>query len=156
MARFSNSLQHGIDRQWRRAPEYAANALLERHDQTMNTEEQCQIHAIRIQELEKRFDLHIAYQEKSVDKASSELRERLARMNELREQLDDQVATFLPRIEFDVHNRAIIARVDRIADQVSNMVGRWWVIGILGTAIGAIVGLLTNYLARSVGQAGLP
>jgi hypothetical protein len=156
MARFSNSLQHGIDRQWRRAPEYAANALLERHDQTMNTEEQCQIHAIRIQELEKRFDLHIAYQEKSVDKAADELRERLARMNELREQLKDQAATFLPRIEFGVHYQVVTERIDVLAEQVANMIGRWWVIGILATVVGATVGLLVHSLARSVGQAGLP
>jgi hypothetical protein len=70
----------------------------------------CSVNAIKIAELEKRIDLHVKYQQDAVARAATELRERLAAMNEFREQLREQAAKFVTRNEMELHFEAISTR----------------------------------------------
>ena len=49
---------------------------------------------IRFEELEKRLDQAFTLRDKAADNSKSELRDRLEKMNEIREQLDRQAKTF--------------------------------------------------------------
>lgn len=67
------------------------------------TSDPCEsLNALKIAELEKRLGVHLSYQKEMVDKAAVELHERLATMNEFREQLKDQAATFVKRETMDM------------------------------------------------------
>ena len=96
---------------------------------------QCDLNTIKIAELEKRLDLHVRYQKEAVDRAASELRERLSTMNEFREQLKDQASKFITRDEMTTQLSLVVQRVG-------------WGVGITATLIGAILGSLIAVATR--------
>ena len=60
----------------------------------------CALNALKIAELEKRMELLRQMNERAVETASNDLRERLHRMNEFRALLEKQSSTFITRTEF--------------------------------------------------------
>lgn len=103
----------------------------------MNKAKDCgpSINTIKIAELEKRLDLHVRYQKDAVDRAATELRDRLAAMNEFREQLKDQAAKFVTREEMAAQLNLAIHRIG-------------WGIGLIATLAGAGIGSLVGYFVR--------
>lgn len=96
----------------------------------MDAKDKCEhINAIKIAELEKRLQMHVAYQKEAVDRAASDLHERLATMNEFREQLKEQASRFVTRDELTLQLEAL---TNRIA----------WIVGIIITVIGLVAYLL--------------
>lgn len=95
----------------------------------------CDINTIKIAELEKRLDLHVRYQKDAVDRASAELRERLAAMNEFREQLKDQATRFITREE-------MVVQIDSLANRLT------WAVGVIATLAGGTLGSLVAYLLK--------
>lgn len=93
------------------------------------------INTIKLAELDKRFELHVQYQKEAVDRAAIELRERLAAMNEFREQLKDQAARFITREE-------MVIQIDSLANRLT------WAVGVIATLAGGSLGSLVAYLLR--------
>jgi len=97
---------------------------------------QCELNTIKIAELEKRLDLHVRYQKEAVDRAASELRERLATMNEFREQLKDQASKFITRDEMTTQLHLTVQRIG-------------WAVGVIASLVGATLGIMISYLLRT-------
>jgi len=65
-----------------------------------------------IGEVDKRYQERFAAQEIATDKATSALDTRLEKMNEIRQQLGDQAATFLPRVEAEQRFEALSEKLE--------------------------------------------
>ena len=62
--------------------------------------------------LKEYIDLHFNLVDKALTKAESSMDKRLDRMNEIREQLDDQARTFITKNEVDLRLSSIQEKID--------------------------------------------
>lgn len=96
---------------------------------------------VKVTELEKRIELHLEYQRKAVTKASDELHERLAGMNEFRETLKDQASRFVTTTFLDERLLRLDERLTALELRNANMDGRFWVWGIFITILTLVLQL---------------
>ena len=64
------------------------------------SDEQERINTVRIDELSKRMDMVVQYQQREVETAEERLNTRLEGMNQFRTQLTNQAGTFVTKTEF--------------------------------------------------------
>jgi len=112
------------------------------------SDDQCNSLMVRVTELEKRLELHNSYQQRAVDKAHLELRERLAGMNEFREQLKDQAGRFPTREEIQGVLSSVRKDLDSVHDIVMNWQGRFWMVAFLLPLVGGGCGALLVWLMK--------
>ena len=96
---------------------------------------------LRVEELEKRFQVHMDYQRIAMDKAALELKERLESMNEFRAQLKEQASTFIKRDD-------VIGRLDKLEQFVANVEGKIWAFMVLATVLGSGIGIFISHILR--------
>jgi hypothetical protein len=65
-------------------------------------------------DFEKRMDERFASQVAAISKAEVAVEKRLEGMNEFRSQLDDMIATLVPKVEYDNRHHEIVATTDRL------------------------------------------
>lgn len=65
--------------------------------------------------LKEYIDLHFTLVDKALTKAEQAMDKRLDRMNEIREQLDDQARTFITKNEVDLRLKSLQDKVDYLA-----------------------------------------
>lgn len=70
----------------------------------------------KIDELEKRISLHMAYQQEALRKAADDMDHRLASMNEFRDQLREQAARFVTVETLDERVERLLMQIDKRAD----------------------------------------
>jgi hypothetical protein len=100
----------------------------------------------RIRELENRLSIletmqqaHCVYTGKALDKAEMMVNERLLRMNEVRDQLKDQAATFLTTVEYVANHKALETKIESLQKFM------WLSIGALAV-IQVLIGFIDKYL----------
>jgi hypothetical protein len=96
-------------------------------------------------EKDKAISAALLAAEKAVTKAENAAERRFEGVNEFRQQLNDQAATFLPRAEFEAQRKAddlrlrdLAARIDRTEGQSA---GSATVFGFVAAAAGVAIGV---------------
>lgn len=77
----------------------------------------------RFRDLEKYVDQRFSDMEKAVVTANTATEKRFDSVNEFRGQLNDQVATFLPRKEYDARHETLENRVSELNDRLNRTEG---------------------------------
>jgi hypothetical protein len=85
----------------------------------------------KFSELEKRLNLRNELVDKALEKAEIAMGHRLDNMNQFREQLTKQAATFVEQKEFDYHTEAIAERISTLTKIVYIGMGVFLTIQIL-------------------------
>ncbi len=89
-------------------------------------------------------DERLDAQQKAVDKAEQQLRERLAGMNEFRDTLRDQAGKFVTRDEITLLREASDSRLHGLELWKANMEGRLLIVG----SVIAVTTIAINHLLR--------
>jgi hypothetical protein len=76
---------------------------------------------VKFCELEKRMNDAFSLRDKAIDTSRMELHDRLAKMNEIREQLDEQARTFVRQDWIASQLEAILLRVNRSETAISTL-----------------------------------
>lgn len=88
---------------------------------------------------------HISGTQSALDKAETALNARLDGMNEFRDALRDQAATFVTGKVLDAKEDSIDARLKVLENKNANLDGRMWSIG----AVIVIINVLIGFYLRS-------
>src|ERR1700740_2221202 len=78
----------------------------------------------------------------SITIAKMDLDLRLNSMNEFREAIKDQNSTFIPREEYKTAHYALLASVQKNAEEIANMQGRAWMIAFFAGGIPVVIMLI--------------
>jgi len=103
---------------------------------------------MRFADWERSHKVQFRSTEKALALASETLKDRLAQMNEFRQQIDVERATYVRREQMDESTLALTQRLERLEQWQANVLGRQVV---FGGAIIVISGLITLAL-RFVGH----
>lgn len=110
----------------------------------MNERDRAQ--AQRFQDQEKAVSAALAAAKEAVAKAEAAAEKRYESLNEFRGTLKDQQATLIPRAEVMAMMKAIEDKQrfndERLSRLISRGEGVNWIIGMIGAAIGGVVGLI--------------
>ena len=98
----------------------------------MDEETKDAIHNLELQlvALKTAFDSHALYTQKALEKAEMSMISRLEGMNEFREQLKDQNATFITRAEYDVNHKLHEVKIEAIQKIVWTGIGMLLIVQI--------------------------
>jgi hypothetical protein len=69
--------------------------------------------AIKFEEIDKRIDVAFSLRDKALEMSRHELHDRLAKMNEIREQLDSQARTFVRQDWVSTQIESLLGRINR-------------------------------------------
>jgi carbonic anhydrase len=84
----------------------------------------------------------------ALDLAMVMLKEKLAEMNNFREQQNQERGEFLKQQVYDIEHRALEKRVADHGKWIDNMNGRLWALGAFILAINVAVGLLLKFWGK--------
>jgi hypothetical protein len=99
------------------------------------------------EERQRLFDAKFEDASKAIDKAEKSMHERLAGMNEFRDQLKDQASKFITREEMNVSIRSISENVSKLQSLADIAKGKASQNALLVTAGISIAGILISILA---------
>lgn len=102
---------------------------------------------LRMENLEKLFDARIRHIEVSTKLAADGLRERLATMNEIRGQLDDQAETFLTRAEYTQGHGRLVEDVRDLRESRAALAGKAEQSSVNIAMLLAIIGVLASIVS---------
>ena len=93
----------------------------------------------RIAALESKLELHIGYNDRAIKLATDELRRRLEGMNEFREALKDQAATFMSREAVELQIKPLEELVRSDHDTIAKWLGALAATIFISGALSALV-----------------
>ena len=74
-----------------------------------------------LKDFERRMDERFSSQLAAIVKAETATEKRLEGMNEFRAQLDDVIATLLPKTEYEVRHKGLVDRTDALRDDLASI-----------------------------------
>ena len=95
--------------------------------------------------LKEYFDQRFEDSEKAIEKANTANEKRLDNVNEFRQTLTDQTATFMPRQEYTVQHKALESKIDILQSFQNKLLGA---IVFVGFVLPIIVGITVYILTR--------
>ena len=98
----------------------------------------------QIRSLREHIDMVRESRDIAFNEAQRRIDERFLAVNRFREQMQEERAAFVRR---EV-SEALLDRVNKLELDAANMTGRWWLIGLLASGLGAAVGV---FIARMIG-----
>lgn len=102
-------------------------------------------------ERDRRYEVQADAIERALDKAERSMNERLEGMNNIREDMRSQAATFATRADLQAIERIIDTRLKILETKNANTEGRFWAIGAVITVINvlvALVGFASHYVVK--------
>ena len=99
---------------------------------------------VRFDAMEKAVDAALAAAEKANDKADTATEKRFEGVNEFRDQLKDQAATFITRVEVDARDRGLNSKIDDLKESRSRSAGG---VGALREGWSVLIGLILVAIA---------
>jgi len=107
------------------------------------TGKKCECEALRriMDERDRLYMDKFAAEEKARQIALAAQDKRLEGMNEFRSAIQDQGATFLPRIEFDARYQALLERIEHLSSRQDKTEGRFAGANYLWAVIASVLGL---------------
>lgn len=88
------------------------------------------------------FEARLAALEHHIKVAAAAMEKRLDAMNEIREQLRDQAATFMPRSEYNIHHEKLVEDVRDLRESKAQLEGKASQKSVNVTLVISIFGLI--------------
>lgn len=98
--------------------------------------------------LGQKMDLQFVAHQQALEIALSRLDERLAEMNQFREQISTERVEFLTRSEYDREHKNVTNDVGALKLQASRLSGSIWMLGAAISAVVVGINLIMKYVAK--------
>jgi len=99
-----------------------------------------------LEALERQMNERLAGMQIAVNKAEAVMNERLAHMNEFRDQINQERSSYVTREFLDLSIRTVSTEVRGLADRGQFNSGREWTVKALFSILGAVLGYLAHFL----------
>lgn len=92
------------------------------------------------------FESKLVAMQAMVEAALADIKDRLTKMNEIREQLNDQAATFMRADQYEVRHTSIVQRIETVEKALISVRGNVMLQMITAAAsVAAVVGVLVAF-----------
>lgn len=112
---------------------WSVDTLKEHFDQRFRDQEKAVAAAVAASD--KATSVAMTAEQRAVAKAEASTEKRFESVNEFRQTLTDQAATFMPRAEANVVNQALADKIDILAAKLDKLEGRSSGVGWVGALI---------------------